>query len=62
MSQFHGVMSGKRGQPLRQIDMPVWFGTPDNFRKETLTFEVVGSGACITPSSGGPVMPSSWRS
>jgi hypothetical protein len=22
--------------------LPVWFGTPDNFRKETLTFEVVG--------------------
>jgi hypothetical protein len=26
---FHGVL-------------PVWFGTPDNFQKETLTFEVVG--------------------
>jgi hypothetical protein len=25
-----------------QIDLPVWFGTPSNFRKETLTFEVVG--------------------
>jgi hypothetical protein len=33
---------GKRVQPLGQIDLPVWFGTPDNFRKETLTFEVVG--------------------
>jgi hypothetical protein len=33
---------GKRVQPLRQIDLPIWFGTPDNFRKETLTFEVVG--------------------
>jgi hypothetical protein len=39
---FHGVTLGKRVQPLRQIDLPVWFGTPDNFRKETLTFEVVG--------------------
>jgi hypothetical protein len=39
---FHGVMPGKRVQPLGQIDFPVWFGTPDNFRKETLTFEVVG--------------------
>jgi hypothetical protein len=39
---FHGVASGKRVQPLGQIDLPVWFGTPDNFRKETLTFEVVG--------------------
>jgi hypothetical protein len=39
---FHGVAPGKRVQPLGQIDLLVWFGTPDNFRKETLTFEVVG--------------------
>jgi hypothetical protein len=39
---FHGVALGKRDQPLWQIDLPVWFGTPDNYRKETLTFEVVG--------------------
>jgi hypothetical protein len=39
---FHGVVPGKHVQPLGQIDLPVWFGTPDNFRKETLSFEVVG--------------------
>jgi hypothetical protein len=39
---FHGVAPGKRVQPLGQIDLPVWFGTLDNFLKETLTFEVVG--------------------
>jgi hypothetical protein len=39
---LHGVAPGKRVQPLRQIDLPVWLGAPDNFRKETLTFEVVG--------------------
>jgi hypothetical protein len=39
---FHGVAPGKRIQPLGQIDLPVWFGTSDNFRKETLTFEMVG--------------------
>jgi hypothetical protein len=39
---FHGVVSGKRVKALGQIYLPVWFGTPDNFRKETLTFEVVG--------------------
>jgi hypothetical protein len=39
---FHGVALGKSVQPLRQIDLRIWFGTPDNFRKETLTFEVVG--------------------
>jgi hypothetical protein len=41
-TSFHGVTPGKRVQPLGQIDLPVWFGTPDNFCKETLTFEVVG--------------------
>jgi hypothetical protein len=39
---FHGVAPGKHVQPLGQIDLPVWFGTPDNYHKETLTFEVVG--------------------
>jgi hypothetical protein len=39
---FHGVAPGKRVQPLGQIDLPAWFGTPNNYRKETLTFEVVG--------------------
>jgi hypothetical protein len=38
---FHGVTPGKRVQPLGQIDLLVWFGTPENFHKETLTFEVV---------------------
>jgi hypothetical protein len=42
MMSFHGVALGKRVQPLGQIDLLVLFGTPDNFRKETLTFEVVG--------------------
>jgi hypothetical protein len=42
MTPFHGVAPGKHVQPLRKIDLPVWFDTPDNFRKETLTFEVVG--------------------
>jgi hypothetical protein len=39
---FHGVAPGKRVQPLGQIDLPIWFGTPDNYHKETLSFEVVG--------------------
>jgi hypothetical protein len=41
-TSFHGVAPDRRVQPLGQIDLPVWFGTPANFRKETLTFEVVG--------------------
>jgi hypothetical protein len=39
---FHGVMPGKRAEPVGRIDLPVCFGTPANFRKKTLTFEVVG--------------------
>jgi hypothetical protein len=39
---FHGIAPGKRVLPLGQLDLPVCFGTPSNFRKETLTFEVVG--------------------
>jgi hypothetical protein len=39
---FHGIIPGKRVQPLGQLNLSVCFGTPSNFRKETLTFEVVG--------------------
>ena len=41
-SPFHGVVPGHRAHPLGQIDLPVCFGTPDNFRREVLTFDVVG--------------------
>jgi hypothetical protein len=40
---LHGVAPGKRVLPLGQIDLPVWFGTPDNFRKQTLTFSTLGA-------------------
>jgi hypothetical protein len=33
---------GKRAIPLRHIDLSITFGDLSNFRKETLTFEVVG--------------------
>jgi hypothetical protein len=39
---FHGIAPGKRILPLGRIDLPVCFGNPSNFRKEALTFEVVG--------------------
>jgi hypothetical protein len=42
VAPFHGIIPGKRVQPLGQLDLPVCFGTPTNFRRETLTFEVVG--------------------
>jgi hypothetical protein len=39
---FHGIVPSKCVLPLGQLDLPVCFGTPFNFQKETLTFEVVG--------------------
>jgi hypothetical protein len=33
---------GKRAEPVGRVDLPVCFDTPANFRKETLTFEMVG--------------------
>jgi len=39
---FHGVVPGKKALPVGRIDLPVYFGTAANFRKEVLTFEVVG--------------------
>jgi hypothetical protein len=39
---FHGIIPGKRVLPLGQLDLPVCFRTPSNFRRETLMFEVVG--------------------
>jgi hypothetical protein len=42
VAPFHGIIPGKRVQSLGQLNLPVCFGTPSNFWKETLTFEVVG--------------------
>ena len=38
---FHGVVTRKDAFPIGRIDLPVTFGTLQNFRKEVLTFEVV---------------------
>jgi hypothetical protein len=32
---FHGIIPGKRVQPLGRLDLPICFGTPSNFRRET---------------------------
>jgi hypothetical protein len=39
---FHDITIGKRVQSLGLIDLPICFGTPSNFRREVLTFKVVG--------------------
>lgn len=38
---FHGIILGKAATPLRKVSLDVVFGTPDNFRRERLDFEVV---------------------
>ena len=38
---LHGIVPGKQDVPVGQIDLPVTFGTPLNFRRKTLTFEVI---------------------
>jgi hypothetical protein len=42
VTPFHGIVPGKCVLPLGQLDLSVCFGTPSNFRRETLMFEVVG--------------------
>ncbi|XP_039833236.1 uncharacterized protein LOC120694135 [Panicum virgatum] len=51
---FHGVAPGKQVQPLGQIDRPVCFGTAANFRKEVLTFVVVGFRGAYSAILGHP--------
>ena len=39
---FHDIRLRKQAMPLGQIDLPITFRDPSNYRMETLTFEVVG--------------------
>ena len=39
---FHDIVPKKQAMPLGQIDLPITFGDPTNYRMETLIFEVVG--------------------
>ena len=38
---FYGIIPGKEVVPLRRIHLSITFSQPDNFCKESLTFEVV---------------------
>jgi hypothetical protein len=38
---FHGIIPTRPAYPLGKISPDVVFGTPNNFRKERLEFEVV---------------------
>ena len=39
---FYGIVPERQAMSLGQIDLPVTFGNPTNYRMETLTFKVVG--------------------
>ena len=56
---FHGIVLGKQAIPIGQIDLPITFGNPSNYRTETLTFEVVGFPRSTMPFWGDHVTRSS---
>jgi hypothetical protein len=39
--EFHGIIPGKKAHSMGMIALNVVFGSPNNFRKEKITFEVV---------------------
>ena len=47
-------MPRSQAMPLGQIDLPITFGDPFNYRTETLTFEVVGFPGTFHAILGGP--------
>jgi hypothetical protein len=42
---FYRIVPGKAAMPLRQITLPVTFGTPTNYRTEFIKFEVADFGS-----------------
>ena len=40
-TSFHGIVPGKPEVPLGKIGLDVIFGSPENFRRERIEFEVV---------------------
>jgi hypothetical protein len=60
-TSFHGIIPGKPTYPLGAIHLDVIFGTPANFRKEKIEFEVVDWPSQYMLSSGGQRSPDSWR-
>jgi len=60
VGDFHGVVPGKKALSVGRIDLPVCFGTTANFRKGTLTLEVVGFRGTYMQTLDAQDMPSSW--
>jgi hypothetical protein len=52
---FQGVVPKVEALPLEQIDLPVTFGDVQNFRTETLTFEMMGLSGMYHAILGRPI-------
>src|ERR1041384_3398206 len=59
--EFHGIILGKKAHSLGMIALNVVFGTPNNFRKEKITFEVVDFPSAYLRYSDDLLMQSSWQ-
>jgi hypothetical protein len=59
-TSFHGIVPGKPTYPLGAIHLDVIFGTPANFRKEKIEFEVVDWPSSTMPFSGDQRSLDSW--
>ena len=53
--EFHGIIPGKKAHSLGMITLNVVFGTPSNFLKENITFEVVDFPSAYHALLGRPV-------
>ena len=55
-SPFHGVIPGTSSTPLGQVTLPVTFGDPENFRTESIAFEVADFETAYHAILGRPAM------
>jgi hypothetical protein len=53
---FHGIVPGATTTPICQISLPVTFGTRENFRTETIQFEVTNFETVYHAFLGRPVL------
>ncbi|XP_062200824.1 uncharacterized protein LOC133903453 [Phragmites australis] len=53
---FFGITSGSSTKPLKQIELPVTFGSPDNFRTERVLFDMADFETTYNTILGRPVM------
>jgi hypothetical protein len=54
---FYGIVPSKAAMPLRQITLPVTFGTPTNYRTEFIQFEVIDFETSYYVILGRPALP-----